>query len=76
MQRLPDTELTAEFAVQAADELRRLLVLLDEQELKEVALAKMEGYTNDEIGERLGKSKSSVERKLRLIRKIWQAEPI
>jgi DNA-binding NarL/FixJ family response regulator len=41
------------------------------QELVELALLKMEGYTNDEIAKRWQKAERTVERKLNLIRKIW-----
>jgi hypothetical protein len=33
-----------------------------------------EGYTNDEIAQRLGCSRSKVARKLELIRKTWQGD--
>jgi DNA-binding CsgD family transcriptional regulator len=33
----------------------------------------MEGYTNDEIAERLGCARRTVARRLELIRKIWLA---
>jgi DNA-directed RNA polymerase specialized sigma24 family protein len=39
-----------------------------------VAIAKMEGYTNAEIGKELGGALSTVERSLRLIRKHWEGE--
>jgi DNA-binding CsgD family transcriptional regulator len=39
-----------------------------------VALAKMEGYTNKEIGERLELAEPTIERKLGRIRKIWGKE--
>jgi DNA-directed RNA polymerase specialized sigma24 family protein len=45
-----------------------------EDDLQQVALAKLEAYTNQEIGDRLDCSVSTVERSLRLIRKIWQRE--
>jgi RNA polymerase sigma factor (sigma-70 family) len=64
---------TPEFAVSMAEECARLLSSLDD-DLREVALAKMEEYTNQEIAERLDCSVSTVERSLRLIRRIWQRE--
>ena len=64
---------TPEFAAIMAEECSLLLSSLDE-ELQQVALAKMENYTNQEIAERLDCSISTVERSLRLIRKIWQRE--
>jgi DNA-directed RNA polymerase specialized sigma24 family protein len=62
---------TPEFAAMVAEECTRLLNLLDEN-IRPVALAKMEDYTNQEIAARLDCSLSTVERSLRLIRKIWQ----
>ena len=65
---------TPEFAAMAADEFRRLLDLLEDPDLQTVALAKMEGYTNPEIAGRFDCSLSTVERRLRLIRKVWEEE--
>jgi DNA-directed RNA polymerase specialized sigma24 family protein len=42
--------------------------------LREIALARVEGYTVQEIAERLEISKRSVERKLDLIRQAWAKE--
>jgi DNA-directed RNA polymerase specialized sigma24 family protein len=56
-----------------AEECRRLLGRLDD-DLRALALLKMEGYTNEEIASRLGRSRATVERKLRLIRRAWEAE--
>jgi DNA-directed RNA polymerase specialized sigma24 family protein len=64
-------EPTPEFAAQVAEECRRLLGLLDDDALRSVALWKMEGYTSEEIAERLGCAPRTVERKLRLIRRLW-----
>jgi DNA-directed RNA polymerase specialized sigma24 family protein len=60
--------------VQVAEECRRLLDRLGDPELRAVALAKMEGHTNDEIAATLGRSTGTVERKLQLIRAIWADE--
>lgn len=57
-----------------ADECRRLLNLLGDPELRELALAKMEGYTNAECAAKLGCAEVTVERRLRLIRKHWEKE--
>lgn len=67
-------EPTPEFAAQVAEEYQRLLVLLDDDVLRSVALAKMEGYTNEEIAARLGCVPRTVERKLRVIRSLWAQE--
>jgi DNA-directed RNA polymerase specialized sigma24 family protein len=65
---------TPEFAAQVVDEFRKLLHSLGDDSLVSVALAKMEGYTNKEIADRLGCIEQTVERKLRSIRRIWSAE--
>jgi DNA-binding CsgD family transcriptional regulator len=44
--------------------------------LRDVAVWKMEGYTNEEIAGQLGRSVPTVERKLASIRKIWEREGI
>jgi DNA-directed RNA polymerase specialized sigma24 family protein len=44
-----------------------------EPDLRQVALMKLEGYTNREIAEALRCGKRGVERKLDLIRKRWEA---
>ena len=46
---------------------------LPEPDLRQVALMKLEGYTNHEIAEALKCGERSVERKLNLIRKRWEA---
>jgi DNA-directed RNA polymerase specialized sigma24 family protein len=65
---------TPEFAAMMAEECSLLLAQLDD-DLRRIALAKMEDYTNQEIAARLDCSVSTVERGLRLIRKIWQTRP-
>jgi DNA-directed RNA polymerase specialized sigma24 family protein len=60
-----------EFAAQMADEYRHLLDLLGDESLRRVVLCKMEGYTNAEIAAKLGCVEHTVERKVRVIRRIW-----
>jgi DNA-directed RNA polymerase specialized sigma24 family protein len=57
-----------------AEECRRLLTKLDNDEYRQVALWKLEGLSNAEIAGRLGRSVGAVERKLHLIRGIWEDE--
>jgi DNA-directed RNA polymerase specialized sigma24 family protein len=64
-------EPSPELAAQVADECRRLLALLPSETLRQVALWKMEGYTNEEIAQRLGCVRFTVDRKVRSIRQIW-----
>jgi DNA-directed RNA polymerase specialized sigma24 family protein len=67
-------EPTPEFAAQVAEECRRRLEGLGDDGLREVALARMEGYTNAEIAARLGCVESTVERRLKVIRCLWEEE--
>jgi DNA-directed RNA polymerase specialized sigma24 family protein len=65
---------TPELAAQMADECHRLLGRLGNATLRQVALWKMEGYTNVEIAGKLGCVTHTVERKLRSIREIWSKD--
>ena len=67
-------EPTPEFAAMMADECRRLLEKLDDPQLRELAVAKMEGYSNQEIAQRLDCALRTVERRLKLIRDEWKQE--
>ena len=62
------------FAAEVADEFRRLLGALDDDLLRQIAVLRMEGYSNEEVATRLGCGLRSVERKLALIRKAWERE--
>ncbi len=63
-----------DFALEVSEQLEKLLQALGDHELRELALCKLEGYTNREIVEKLGLSLRSVERRLALIRQIWQED--
>jgi DNA-directed RNA polymerase specialized sigma24 family protein len=63
-----------EFAAEVAEQCGRLLARLDDPALREIALWKMEGYTSDEIADRLGCVPRTVERRLRVIRSLWNEE--
>jgi DNA-directed RNA polymerase specialized sigma24 family protein len=65
---------TPEFAAQMTEECERLLRGLGDDELKSVALLRMEGYTVEEIAVRQGCVARTVKRKLQLIRSIWEKE--
>src|SRR5262245_47591737 len=68
-------EPTPEFAALVAEEYQRLLDLLGDDTLRQVAVWKMEAFTNDEIALRLNCSRRTVARKLDTIRIIWSQEP-
>jgi DNA-directed RNA polymerase specialized sigma24 family protein len=67
--REPDPEIGARIA----EECQRLLGLLTDPTLRTIALRKMEGFTNAEIAADLGVVGRTVERKLNLIRRLWEA---
>ncbi len=67
-------EPTPDFAALVAEEYRRLLDLLAEEDLRRIAAWKLEGYTDEEIASRLGCARRTVARRLKLIRTLWQAE--
>jgi DNA-directed RNA polymerase specialized sigma24 family protein len=74
LEQLEGPEPTPAFAAQVAEEYRRLLECLDSTALRTVAMRKVEGYGNEEIATQVGCSLRTVERRLRLIRGIWEQE--
>src|SRR5262245_47953359 len=64
-----------DFAAQIADDYRRLLDLLGDETLRQVAIWKMEGYGNHEIADKLACSRRTVARKMEAIRILWTNEP-
>jgi RNA polymerase sigma factor (sigma-70 family) len=65
---------TPEFAAMMVEECRRLLDALGDETTRQVALLRMEGYTGEEIAERLGCNRRTVTRKLDLIRQKWEVD--
>lgn len=74
LEQLLSPEPSPEFAAELAENCQRLLGLLGDAELRAVALRKMEGYTTEEIAGQLNCAPRTVERKLRLIRGLWEKE--
>lgn len=71
---------TPEFAATMAEQCRLLLDRLDDKPrrgppLRELAMRKMEGYTNAELAEQFDCSERTIERGLQLIRRKWKEEP-
>ena len=62
LDQLADEEPTPEFFGQIAAEVSRLLSALnvEDENLRQVVLLKLEGYTNDEIAERLATTRRTV----------------
>jgi DNA-directed RNA polymerase specialized sigma24 family protein len=61
-------------AAAMAEACERLLERLGDDGLRQVALWKLEGFTNAEIAHKLNRSVGTVERKLQLIRRVWEQE--
>ncbi|MCA9041294.1 MAG: sigma-70 family RNA polymerase sigma factor [Planctomycetaceae bacterium] len=79
LSELISREPSPEFALQLAEELELFLTRLEktgDEELKQIALSKMEGETNSHIAEQLGCTRRTVERKLQLILRICEQEGI
>jgi DNA-directed RNA polymerase specialized sigma24 family protein len=72
---LAGREPTPAFAAEVAEECRRLLAGLESEQLRQLAVWKMEGYTNAEIAEKIGRAVPTVERKLARIRAVWLRTP-
>ena len=67
-------EPSPEFAAMVAEEFRQRLDGLADDSLRRVALLRMEGYTNEEVADRLGCNRRTVVRKLELIRRRWEQD--
>jgi DNA-directed RNA polymerase specialized sigma24 family protein len=67
-------DLSPDFAAQMVEQCRLLLDGLGDPQLRQIAEWKMEGYTSSEIASRSGCTERTVERKLRVIRRLWQEE--
>jgi hypothetical protein len=63
-------EPTPEFAVMLEEQYRRLLEVLPEPSLRDVARLRLEGCTSEEIAARLGCNRRTITRKLELIRRM------
>ncbi len=58
---------------QFANDCQQLFEMLHDDMLQTIAILRIEGYSVDEIASRVGCAKRSVERRLQLIRKIWNS---
>lgn len=71
---MPSTDLSSEEQVMMQEECERLISLLHRDEVKAVAMLKIEGYTNEEIATLQGCTRRSVQRRLDIIRSIWSQQ--
>lgn len=73
-EELVSQEPTADYTAVLEEEYIRLLNLLRDDSLRQIAVLKLEGYTNEEICQRVNIASATVTRKLRLIRDTWTLE--
>ncbi len=72
IRELADQAPSPEFIAAFNENLALAMAKLHDDTIREVAIMRLEGYENREIAQRLQIGLSSVERKLRLIREVWQ----
>lgn len=70
------SEPTPEFAAEMAEQIEHLIGRLGDPRTQRLAVLKMEGYSNAEAARILDCSQTTVERRLRLIRKTWSQLPL
>jgi DNA-directed RNA polymerase specialized sigma24 family protein len=75
LEQVVGPEPSPEFAAQMAEEYQLLLARLGEGDLRLVAVWKMEGHSNEDIAAKLGCVPRTVERKVALIRTLWDQPP-
>jgi DNA-directed RNA polymerase specialized sigma24 family protein len=64
-----------ELEAMMAEMYHSLLEALDEEDLRQIAVRKLEGYTNEEIAVQLGCSLRKVVYRLKVIRETWEQSP-
>ncbi len=74
IEQIVDQAPTPEGAAVLVEEFEHRIKQLDNSELREIAVAKMQGETSAEIAHNRRCTLRTIERKLLLIRKIWQQE--
>jgi DNA-directed RNA polymerase specialized sigma24 family protein len=74
--RVESREPTPKFAAIMVEECRGLLGRLRDDSLRALALLRLEGFTNEEVAQRLGCSLRTVARKMELIRRSWSSEEV
>jgi DNA-directed RNA polymerase specialized sigma24 family protein len=74
LEQVAGREPSPEWAALMAEEVACRLEALPDQELRGIALARMEGETVPQIAARLGCAPRTVERKVRMIRSLWEHE--
>ena len=74
LETLSGSEHSPDVSFFAREECERLLSMLPDEDLKSLAVLKVDGYTNEEIATILDCTRRSIQRRLNLIREIWTNE--
>ncbi|MCA9259462.1 MAG: hypothetical protein KDA61_09695 [Planctomycetales bacterium] len=64
-------DLTPQHLAELREECRRLLAVLPDAQLAQIAIRKLEGFQNSEIASQFGVAERTIERKLQRIRNLW-----
>ena len=67
------SEPTPHFSVAVIEACQNLLDTLEDPMLQQITLLKFEGYVNGEIARKISRTRRTVERKLEVIRRLWNA---
>lgn len=70
--RLASENPAPDIAAVMADQTRQLLASLPDETAQRVAALKIEGFTHQEIADKLNVNTRTVERRLKQIRELWQ----
>ncbi len=73
IEQIADTAQSPASMAQFANDCQKLFDMLDDNNLQTIALLRIEGHSVDEIADRVGCAKRTVERRLNLIREIWKS---
>jgi DNA-directed RNA polymerase specialized sigma24 family protein len=71
IEQILSREPTPQIAAEMAEQCENLLECLPDRQLRQLAIWKMEGHSNDDIAAQLQCTARTVERKLNLIRQLW-----
>jgi DNA-directed RNA polymerase specialized sigma24 family protein len=74
LEQIFSREPTPELAAQMTEECQRLLHLLGADDLRKIAVWRMEGHTVEEVAATIGCAPRTVKRKLQVIRNLWVHE--
>ncbi|TXT31313.1 MAG: hypothetical protein FD138_2177, partial [Planctomycetota bacterium] len=72
LERVVDDDLDINHQVIADDLADELIKALDDPALEAVAIMRLQGFTNDEIADKLQLTRRTIQRMLNLIRAKWQ----